>query len=145
MPFQNQVFKLPFECNQNSQVDKKTFKLNFTYGNWWWQFACREEWTPDSITKIGCVVNIKSEQEDELFKICIGLFMIWWKPKLDVQKSTFETSKLVTSLVYQDFDFVLKSPRTTIMKQFFSVIRSKFNSKFSENVSKSSFFSLGDV
>ena len=38
--------------------------------------ARREELTHDSITKFGCVVNIKSMQEDELFKIWVGLFMI---------------------------------------------------------------------
>ena len=47
------------------------------------------------------------------------LFTIRWKPKLDVKKSTFDPSKLMLSLVYQDIDFALKSPRTTIIKDFF--------------------------
>ena len=45
--------------------------------------------------------------------------IIWLKTKLDIEKSIFDPSKLVLSLVYQDFDFVLKSPATTIMKGFF--------------------------
>ena len=73
----------------------------------------------DSITKFNCVVNIKSMQKDELFKVWVGLVMIWWKPKLNVKKSILEPSKLVLSLVYQDFVFTLKSPRATIMKGFF--------------------------
>ena len=84
-------------------------------------------------------------QEDELFKTWVGLFMIWWKPKLDVKKSLFEPLKLVLSLVYQDLDLALKSPRTTIMKGFFSSMWSKFNLRFSKNVSKSSLFWLGDL
>ena len=58
-------------------------------------------------------------QEDELFKMWVGLFMIWWKPKLEVKKSILEPLKLVLSFVYQDLDFALKSPRTTILKRFF--------------------------
>ena len=42
------------------------------------------------------------------------------KQKLEVKKSILEPSKLVLSLVYQNLDFALKSPRTTIMKGFFS-------------------------
>ena len=30
----------------------------------------------DSITKFNCVVNIKSMQKDELFKVWVGLVMI---------------------------------------------------------------------
>ena len=39
---------------------------------------------------------------------------------LDIGKGNFEPSKLVLSLVYQDFDFTLKSPRTTIIIGFLS-------------------------
>ena len=45
--------------------------------------------------------------------------MIWWKLKLDVKRSIFEPSKLVLPLVYQDFDFELKSPRTIVIKKVF--------------------------
>ena len=61
------------------------------------------------------MVNIKSTEEDELFKIWVGLFMIWWKPKLDVKKSIFEPR----FLVYQDLDFALKLPRIKIKQGFF--------------------------
>ena len=84
-------------------ANKKAFKSNFTFGNWWWKFASSEEWTPDSITRFVCVVNIKPIQEDELFKIWFDLFMIWWKTKPKVKKWIFEPSKLMQSLVYQDF------------------------------------------
>ena len=54
------------------------------------------------------MINIKSMQEDKLSKIWVGLFMIWWKAKVDVKKSIFEPSKLELSLlVHQDFSLQL--------------------------------------
>ena len=101
----NLNYQLPFECKKNLQLynatltvgralNEKHLDLNVTYGNWWWQFAWREEWMPDSITKFGCVVNIKSIQEDWIVHN-MGWFLIWWKPKLEVKKSIFDPSKLV--------------------------------------------------
>ena len=49
--------------------------------------------------------------------------MIWWKSKIDLKRSIFEPSKLVMSLVYQNFDFVLKLPRISITQGFFSAYR----------------------
>ena len=41
-----------------------------------------KKWTPDSTTKFGFVVNIKSVQESEFFTLWVSLFIIWWKPKM---------------------------------------------------------------
>ena len=66
-------------------------------------------------TKFGCDVNIKFLQEEELFKIWVASFIMrCFKPKVDVKMSIFDPSISVLSLLYQEFDFALKSPRTTI-------------------------------
>ena len=57
-----------------------------------------------------------------MFKAWVTFFRISWKSKLGVKKSIFEHSKFVLSLVYQDFNFALKSPRTVIVKESFSAI-----------------------
>ena len=62
--------------------------------------------------------------DDHNLHVCMQRRMVYLlfdeKPKLDIKKSTFEPSKLIRLLVYQDFDFILKSLRTTIIKEFFS-------------------------
>lgn len=47
----------------------------------------REEWTLDSVTRVGCDVSIKSieEVEEELFNKWVASFIGWWKHKLDVK------------------------------------------------------------
>ena len=89
--------------------------------------------------------NIKSIQEEELFKIWVGSFMISLKPKLAVKMSIFDPSIVVVSSAYDEFDFALKSPRRTIIYRFLSPIWSILNSKFSKNFSNSSLFWLGDL
>ena len=41
---------------KNRQIDKKTFS--------WWEFECKDEWIPDSMTKFGCKVKTRSMQEE---------------------------------------------------------------------------------
>ena len=47
-------------------------KLNFAKTAWWWQFGCKDEWTPDSMTKFGVKVKIKSIQEDDELSLCVS-------------------------------------------------------------------------
>ena len=54
-----------------------------------------------------------------MFNAWVTFSRISWKPKQGVKKSIFEHSKFVLSLVYQDFNFALKSPRTVIVKESF--------------------------
>ena len=74
-----------------------------------------KKWTPDSTTKFGFVVNIKSVQESEFFTLWVSLFFDenqrWYK-------SIVHTSKLVLSLVYHDHDFAWKSSIATIIAEF---------------------------
>ena len=51
---------------------EKICMLNLTYTISWWQLGCRDGCTPDSVIKLGWEVNIRSIQEEVLFKI--------WRP-----------------------------------------------------------------
>ena len=48
--------------------------------NWWW----RDGWTPDSTTKFGCYVNIKSTGEEEFFSKWVGSLINWYNPNCEV-------------------------------------------------------------
>ena len=111
-------------------------KLNFAKTIWWWQFECKDGWTPDSISKLGWELKIKSIHEEELFKICVGSLISWCKPFCEVTASIFLPSSLVISLLYQLLDLALKSLRATIKKRFFWARVSKVNSKMSRNDTK---------
>ena len=115
------------------------------YIKWWWQFACKDGWTPDSIIKFGCDANMRSIHEKELCKIYVGSFMTWCNPNYDVTFYNAFPWGVVLSLQYQNFDFALKSPRATRRKGFFWDKVSEFNLKLSINVSKMSCDWLGDL
>ena len=48
--------------------------------------------------------------------------MIWLKTKLSVKMSMFDPAVFVLSLAYHEFNFALKSSRTTIIYEFLSAI-----------------------
>ena len=45
------------------------FRLSLAYIIWWWHFLCKDEWTPDSITKLGWETKIKSMQEVDVINM----------------------------------------------------------------------------
>ena len=120
------------------------FQINFAYINWLWQFWWREEWTPDSITRLGWEVNITLMQDDESVKICAGSWIKCFKPNWDFITSIFQSSYVVVSCLYQLYDLALTSmnlhlsSRMTIKYGFLLVILSKLGSKLSANFSKTS-------
>ena len=105
---------------------------------WWWQFWCNDGCTPDSITKLGWEVQIRSIQEEDESKMCVGSLMIWLSPNYDVIYSILLPSKLVRLFAHQFVDFALKSPIVTKTKGLFCARLSKFLSKFSQKRSKTS-------
>ena len=115
------------------------------YINWWWQFRCKDGWTPDSIIKFGCHANMRSIFEGELCKICVGSFMTWCNPNCDVTFSNAFPWEVVLSLQYQHFGFALKSPIATRRKGFFRDKVPEFNSKLSINVWRCSCDWLSDL
>ena len=50
----------------------------------WWQFECRDGYTPDLISKLAWDVKTRSIHEEELSKISIGSLIICSKPNCDV-------------------------------------------------------------
>ena len=140
------VFPCPEWHISRSQGDGKLiFKLNFEYTIWWWQFGCKDGWTPESTTKFGYDVKMRSIQDEEFSKTCVGSFMIWWSPNCEVRNSIFAPSQVVLSLIYQLLDFILKSPSTTVKSELDSARVSRVSSKLSVNFSKSSLVWLGKI
>ena len=70
--------------------------------------------TPNSTIKLGCEVNNKSVQENELSNVCIGSLIIGWNPNCSEVTSISLPSAVVLSCLNQLHDFVLKLPRATI-------------------------------
>ena len=75
---------------------------------WWWELGYKDGWTPDSVIKFGCEVNIKSINEEEDSNICAGSLITWCKPKSDEIFSTALPSFAVMSFLHQLLDFTLK-------------------------------------
>ena len=96
---------------------------------WWWQFEWSKEWTPDSRTKFGWVLKIRSIYDDESPIICVGSLINCSNPNWEVAPSILEPSYVVIPLLYQRLVFALKSPRATVRKGLFTVTESWFNSK----------------
>ena len=46
-----------------------------------------DEWTPESIIKLGTDVNMRSIHEEELSTICVGSSITWCNPNYDVMLS----------------------------------------------------------
>ena len=78
---------------------------------WWWELGCKGGWTPDSVTKFGCEVNIRSIHEGEVSNICIGLLITWCKADCDDIFSITLPSLVIMSFLHQLLDFALKLPR----------------------------------
>ena len=124
-------------------MDKKCL-LNFA-NTIWWQFGWREEWAPDSITRFGWEVKIKSIHKEEFPVRWVNSFINWCKPNWDVIASIFKPWLGAVSLLYQLVVFALKSPMATIKIEFLLVSVSKASSRLSAKVSKMSLVWLGDL
>ena len=58
--------------------------------------------------RLGWEVNIRSIQDDELFKTWVGSWINCFKPNWDVIASIFESSYVAVSCLYQLDDFSTK-------------------------------------
>ena len=65
-------------------------KLEWTI--WWWQFGCRDAWTPELTDKFGWSVKSKSIQEELCPRICVGSCINWEKPFEDDDEKSFKLS-----------------------------------------------------
>ena len=97
---------------------------------WWWELGCKDGWTPDSVIRFGCEVNIRSIHEEEDSNIWVGSSIIWCQPNCDVIFSIALPSVVVVSFLQQLLDFALKSPRSTARNGLFCTADSRFSSRF---------------
>ena len=98
---------------------------------------------PESTTKFGCDVKMRSIQGQEISEICIGSSMIWMNPYCEVTNSIYAACVVVLSLIYRFFDFILKTLSATIKCELDSARVSIVSSKSSVNFSKPSLVSPG--
>ena len=110
--------------------------MNFENLIWWCQFACNEEWIPDSITKFGWDLKIRSinDKESPIQYVCS--LIICCSPNWEVTPSILEPAYGVMWLLYQRLDFALKSPKMTATKALFIITESRFNSRLLINDSQ---------
>ena len=112
--------------------------MNFANVIRWWQFACSEEWTPDSTTKFGWVVKIRSIHDEESPMKGVGSLITCCNPNWVVTPSNLEPSYVVISLLHQRLDFALKWPRMRVRKGLFTITESRLYWRLLINDSKSS-------
>ena len=125
-------------------IRRGILRLNFSNVIWRWQFACSEEWSPDSISKFDWVVKIRSTHDEKLQIKCVDSLIICCNPYWKVKPSLLEPSSVVILLLYQRLNFALKSPRMTARKGLFTVTESKLYSRLLINNSKPSWLWLGE-
>ena len=75
---------------------------------WWWQFGCKDEWTPEFTDKFGWFVNIKSIKEELFVWIWVGSFINWEKPFEDVNEYKRDHCIVIMPLYYYEEDFAFK-------------------------------------
>ena len=104
---------------------KSNFQVKFAYTISWWKFGCSDGWAPESTTTFGCDVKMRSMQDEQFSKTCVGSFIIWWSRYCEVTNSIFAPYVVVSSLIYQSLDFILNSPSTIIKWELDSARASK--------------------
>ena len=102
-------------------------------------------WAPDSNTKCGCDVHIKSLHDEEFSYKWVGSLINWYNPNCEAILSIVLPSKLVLSCLCHVLDFALKFPMVVIRNGFFCTRISKVISKLSEKFSNSSWDWLRDL
>ena len=110
---------------------KTTLRLNLADNIWWWQFWCKEYWTPGSTTKFGWEAKIKSMQEGLSLVIWFGSWITCSSPNWDVIPSILVLSEVVLPKGYHTFVCALRSPRTAIKYGCLSAIESRLSSSLS--------------
>ena len=100
-------------------VPKIISKLNFAKMILWWELGYKDGWSPDSVIKFGCEMDIRSIHEKEDSNICAGSLITWCKANCEEIFSIVLPSIAVMSFLYQLLYFALKPPRSTTKKGLF--------------------------
>ena len=111
------------------------FWLNFANVVWWWQFACSEEWTPNSITKI-CLscpnqVYTRGGVTDNVW----GFFNYLLHSKLGGHAITFGVFIYSYVVIVPETRFCIKIIKND-KRKIFATTKSRFNSRLLINDSK---------
>lgn len=95
------------KVQSHDEGDNIFSKLKLAKINWWWQFLCKDKWTPDSTSKLDFEVEAKYIQDDGLF-ITYGdsLVNLWW-----LIAPTFRIFDYFFSVV-PEYGFMLRIPGT---------------------------------
>ena len=112
------------------------FMIEFWNVIWWWQFACNEEWTPDSVTKFGKEEKIRSIYDGN---VCGFLIQI-----RKLRHQFWSMLNVVMPWLYRKLDFALNLLRTTVRVELFTMTESRISSRLLTNDSKSSWHCLGE-
>ena len=67
---------------------------------WWWDLRCKGGWTPDSVMRFSCEVNIRLIHEEEDSNIYVGSLIIWCKPNCIETFSIALSSVVVMSFLH---------------------------------------------
>ena len=94
-------------------LDHITKYMSNSRQRWWWQFWCKDAWTPEFTDRFGWPVKTKLTQEELLVCICVGPLINCQNPFEDVSEYNFVPSEVLISSDYQDEDLALKSPVIT--------------------------------
>ena len=112
---------------------------------WWWELGCKDGWTPDSVIRFGCEMNIRLIHKEEDSNIWVGSLIISCKPNCEEIFSIALHSVVAMSFLHQLPDFALKLPRSTTRNGLFCTAGSRFSSRFSWKDSNRSSDWLGDL
>ena len=105
----------------------------------------KEACVPQSTTKFGWSVKIKSVQDLDWVSRCVGSDTSWWKLCKDVRASKRIPSAVVLSFFHQDDDLALKSPKIIVNKELDGTVLLKSSSKSDRKFSNLVLSWLGDL
>ena len=104
---------------------------NLAYVIWWWQF-----WQSDAlillfITRLGWSVKMRSMQDEEFWRMCVGSDISWEKPYSELIDWICVPSLFVMLWTHQLLDLALKSPSRIVKAGSPQVvnIKTKFSTK----------------
>ena len=110
----------------------------------WWQFSWSDGLIPLFITKLIWSVKIRSIQDDEFWKMCVGSNINWEKPYSELIDSICVPSLFVMLWTHQLLDLALKSPSRIVKAgSLFLILHNRFSGNRTK-YSNSLWFWLGE-
>ena len=111
---------------------------------WWWQFSWSDGLLPLFITRFGWSVKMRSMQDDEFWRMCVGSDISWQKPHSELMDSICGPLLFVMLWTHQILDLALKSPCRIVKAGSWFLILPKRFSRDKIKCSNSPGFWLGE-